>query len=408
MRWRRWRWCNVPGSGIRIAQERQRDRLLEHDGRTGRVGSVSSTVNCRIAVVGGMHVGVETVFRNVSKAAAADASLEVLAVPIESHRSDDPIERWLWFLPASMRGNVRYLTGSAPLFAPRRLDAVWTLLDIPLLPWMLFGNWRRRVALVYATDSTPRQLRAFGPHYNWWGGRSDLKFRLREMLYGAWLRRAAAIQAYTEWAARSLREDYGVPASRVHLLPPGVDTAFWTPAAEPPANRLPRLLFVGGDFHRKGGDLLLDVFRERFRGRAELHMVTGRGRPEEEPGVRVHTGLRPNDARLQRLYQECDLLVIPTRADCFSMAGLEGMSSGLPLVTCPVGGVGEVFEDGRQGRYVPPDDGRALGDAIEALLFDEPRRRTMGAAARELAVRRYDAAANTRSLLEIIRAVTRR
>jgi glycosyltransferase involved in cell wall biosynthesis len=360
----------------------------------------------RIALVGGLNVGEETVFKNVSLAAARDPSLQVIAVPIESYRRDR-IERLLPFLPTSLRGTLRYLAGTWPLFAGARLDAVWTLLDVPLIPWTLIGNWHGRVAVIYATDSTPKQLRAFGAHYDWWGGRSDLKFGVREALYSRWVRGAAAVQVYTEWAARSLREDYGVPASRLHLLPPGVDTDFWRPAAEAGGDRPPRLLFVGGDFERKGGDLLIEVFRARFRGRAELDVVTREGRVEAEPGVRVHAGLRPNDVRLQRLYQQSDLLVIPTRADCFSMAGLEGMSSGLPLVTCPVGGVGEVFEDGRQGCYVPPDDAGALGDAIERILFDDARRRAMGRAARELALDRYDARTNTARLLEIIDSVTR-
>ena len=52
-------------------------------------------------------------------------------------------------------------------------------------------------------------------------------------------------------------------------------------------NELPRILFVGGDFVRKGGDSLLKVFRERLRHKAELVLVT-RAHVAEEPGVRVY------------------------------------------------------------------------------------------------------------------------
>ena len=74
-------------------------------------------------------------------------------------------------------------------------------------------------------------MRAFGAHYNHWGGRSNAKFDLREALYRAFLRRIAVVHTYTEWAARSFREDYGLPADRVQVLPPGVDTTYWTPPA---------------------------------------------------------------------------------------------------------------------------------------------------------------------------------
>jgi glycosyltransferase involved in cell wall biosynthesis len=361
-----------------------------------------SGVTQRVAFVGGLHVGVETVFKNVAAAAAAQGAVEPVAVPIASYRRDR-IDRLLPFLPMSMRGTLRYVVGTGPLFEVGPVDAVWSLLDIPLLPWMLAGRRWRRTAVVHAADSTPRQLRAFGAHYHYWGGRSAVKFALREAVYRRFLRRVAAVHTYTEWAARSFRNDYGLPAERVHVLPPGVDVAWWTPPDEPAAEGPPRLLFVGGDFHRKGGDLLMDVFRARLRGRAELDVVTRPDTVEPEPGVRVHTGLTPNDPRLRTLYGHADLLVIPTRADCFSMAGLEAMASGVPVVTCPVGGVGEVFEDGVQGRYVPPDDPAALGRALEALLGEPARRRAMGRAARALAVERYDAATNARRLLALLR-----
>src|ERR1700730_4775542 len=182
----------------------------------------------RVALVGGLHVGIETAFKNMVAAAESDPGLDLLTVSIRSY-SQDWIERLLPFLPISTRGNLRYLVGTRPLYGPRHLDAVWSDLDLPLLPWMLSRNMVGRVPVVLATDSTPRQLRAFAEHYKRWGGRSDRKFQVRERLYAACLGRAAAIQAWSEWAARSLREDYRVPASRVHVIPPGVDTDFWSP-----------------------------------------------------------------------------------------------------------------------------------------------------------------------------------
>jgi glycosyltransferase involved in cell wall biosynthesis len=340
----------------------------------------------------------------VVAATESEERLEPLTLSIRSYRQDW-IERLLPFLPISMRGNLRYLVGTGPLYGPRTLDAVWSHLDLPLLPWMLTRNLFAQVPVILATDSTPRQLRAFAGHYENWGGRSDRKFQLRERLYAACLGRAAAVQAWSEWAARSLREDYGVPASRVHVLPPGVDTDFWSPRPRREDAGLPRILFVGGDFQRKGGDLLLDVFRSRLAGRAELHLVTGSGAAGAEAGVHLHGGFAPNDAGLPELYRRCDILAIPTRADCFSMAGLEAMACGLPVVTCPIGGVAELFTEGREGHFVAPGDGLALGAALDSLLSQAERRRRLGEAARALALRRYDARVNTRRLLELIESV---
>jgi glycosyltransferase involved in cell wall biosynthesis len=354
----------------------------------------------RIGLVGGLHVGVETVFKNARQAAAGDGAIHPVAIPIASYQLDR-FERLLPFLPKSTRGTLRYITGTAPLFTTN-LDVVWTLLDLPMLPWMLTKNRNGLTAVVFSADATPRQLRAFGEHYGYWGGRSDWKFGLREALYRIFIRRTAAIQLYTEWAARSIRDDYGIPAEKVRVFPPGVDIDFWRPAQEPSLRALPHVIFVGGDFHRKGGDLLLDVFRRHFRGRIELDLVTRAGAATPEPGVHVHTDIKPNDLRLVGLYRQASILALPTRADCFSIASLEAMACGLPVITCPVGGVGEIFASGAQGVFVPPDDGRALTQAIEVLLANHDLRQSMGEAGRKLVLERYDARINTSRLLNLV------
>lgn len=355
----------------------------------------------RVALVGKIQAGVETQYRNVVAASTSLATVRALGMPIQSYRADDAMARLP--LPASMKGTLREIAGTGQLFREPALDAVWTQLDLPLLPWLWLQNGRRRVPVVYSTDMTPALLRGYGRHYGYWGGRSATKAALRDRLHRAFLGRVALVNAWTAWAARSLRDDYGVPEARIRVLPPGVDTSFWRPAAHTIGlAREPRAIFVGGDFERKGGDLLLRVYRQRWRGRLQLDLVTRAG-IEEEPGVRVHTDLRPNDPCLRDLYQQADLLVLPTRADCFSLAGLEAMACGLPIVVTPVGGVAELFTDGREGLFVPPDDGRALGDAVLSLLDHPEHRRAMGAAARALTERRYDAERITADLLTLLR-----
>src|SRR6185437_782989 len=76
---------------------------------------------------------------------------------------------------------------------------------------------------------------------------------------------------WSTWAADSLRKQ-GIDEQRIRVLPPGVDLEQWKPRpfpATPPGSPM-RLLFVGGDFGRKGGEMLLDMFHERLMGRCEL------------------------------------------------------------------------------------------------------------------------------------------
>lgn len=358
-----------------------------------------------VALVGALVAGVETNFKNVSAVAAAQPGLRTLPVPVRPYR-DDMLERLGAILPSSVRGTLRSVAGTLPLFTTGRLDGVWTQIDVPLLPWMLTWNAFRRIPIVYTADSTPIQARQFKGLYGDWALASPAKQHLRDILHGICLRRCTAVTALTEWAARSMRDDYGVDPARLHVIPPGVDVSFWTPPESRSLESRPvRILFVGGDYHRKGGDVLLEVFRQRLRSDAEVHFVTRSDAIRPEPGVFLHTGLGPNDLRLRDLYRAADLFVLPTRADCFSIAGLEAMASGLPVVTCPVGGVSELFEDGVQGVYVPPGDPAALAEALTSLVGNPERRLRMGEAARRLTVERYDVRVNTSRLFDLFEAV---
>jgi glycosyltransferase involved in cell wall biosynthesis len=356
----------------------------------------------RIALVGALVAGVETHFNNVCRVAGEQPFLQPVSVPVRPYR-DDVLERAGWILPPSIRGTLRSIAGTAPLFGSGSLDAVWTQLDLPLLPWMLTWNAGRRIPVIYTADSTPALARGFGGHYGDWAGGSPVKRRMRDYLHGLCLRRCAAVGAWTQWAARSMRDDYGVDPARLHVIPPGVDGTLFESSKPRSAGRRPvRILFVGGDFQRKGGDLLVEIYRRRLKHLVEIDFVTRSDAFAVEPGLRVHAGLGPNDPRLVTLYGEADIFVLPTRADCFSMAGMEAMAAGLPVITCPVGGVGELFTDGVQGIYVPPDDGHALAEAILALVSDEHRRLAMGTAAQALARSRYDIEANTLRLFGLL------
>lgn len=350
------------------------------------------------AWVGATWSGVETQFRNVVRAAAGDPRLGTLMLPLEPYR-DDAFQRYLGFLPPSTRATVRQVGGTLPLYRRRDVDVVWSQVTLPMLPWLLTARAWRRTPVVYSTDATLKQLNDFGPLYDHWGGRTRARFAARNGVERLLLRRMTLLTPWSEWAARSMREDYAIPSERIRVLPPGIDLTFWRPSRSAASGGgLPRALFVGGDFERKGGDLLLEVFRRRFRGRLELDLVT-RGDVAAEPGVRVHTGLGPNDPRLLALYQGADLFVLPSHADCFSMAGMEALACGLPVILGRTGGAAEVLGDAVQGYYVDPGDGERLSAALEQLVSQASLRERMGRAARSLAEQRYDAGRNTRRLV---------
>jgi glycosyltransferase involved in cell wall biosynthesis len=266
------------------------------------------------------------------------------------------------------------------------------------------------VPIVVSLDATPLNYDTVGAYYGHTsaGPLEALKLRANRRAFA----HAAALIVWRAWAKDSLVNDYGVPAEKVFVISPGVDLAQWprvTPEERLAASvgRLPRLLFVGGDFERKGGRLLLDCFERSLSGRCELDIVT-QSALTPPPGVRLHTNVTPNSETLKRLYAEADVFVFPTLADCAPLAVPEAMAASLPVVTTRVGAIPEMIHDGATGLLVAPGDRDGLQDALDRLLSSPELRLKMGSAARATAERVDDAGHNATRVLEVLRSVSLR
>lgn len=361
----------------------------------------------RLSMVAWMVAGIRTHYENVLRVARSAPDMTLTPIELHPWRDDGWIEK-LSFLPKRARGSLRTYLSTAPLYRQPLPDVVWAQAITAITPYLATRARWHHVPVVLDSDSTPRLLASFGEHYADQVAGPPIKRRMVDAMVGAGARECARVVCWSEWAARSFVDAYGVRREQIRILPPGVDVAAWArPAGECAENERMRLLFVGADFVRKGGDLLLDIWRGHFRERCELHLVT-REPIAEEPGLYVYRDLTPNDPRLLRLYHTSDALVLPTRSDCFSLASIEAMAAGLPVITSPVGGIPEIIADGTTGLLVPPDDGEGLRAAIEALAADAGRRQRMGTAGRMVAVERFSAEQNTGRLLDMLREVAQR
>jgi glycosyltransferase involved in cell wall biosynthesis len=270
----------------------------------------------------------------------------------------------------------------------------------------------RRLPAVVSLDATPINYDSVGHYYHHRAAGDGLldrqKYRINRSVFHA----AAGLVTWSEWARRSLEHDYGVDPAHVRVLAPGASPAFFeigarragTQEALPPSDgdRLVRLLFVGGDFERKGGPLLVESMRGPLGERCELHLVTGAELGSVPRNVHVHRGLGPNSAELLGLFAEADVFVLPTLADCLPLVLMEATAAGLPVVTTDVGALREAVIPGTSGMLVPPADAGELVAALERLVGDAALRRQMGRAGRELAQRKFDAHRNTCALLELL------
>ena len=195
--------------------------------------------------------------------------------------------------------------------------------------------------------------------------------------------------------------DYGCRDEDVAVIPPGVDLELFKAGSRDHAK--PRILFVGADFERKGGDLLLETYRKHLRGSAELVLVT-RDHVAEEPGVTVFNNVSANSEELRALFKTSDIFAFPTRADCYALACMEAMAAGMPIVTTHVGGIPDMVVEGKTGHVIDVDDERGLARALVSLVAEPAKRMEMARAARNDAVLRFDANTNARTLFEFVRS----
>ena len=353
-----------------------------------------------------MNAGVRTQWDNMVPHVMARPDIRPHVVEITPYKAGALWER-LPLIPASVKGNVRSMLSAGALLRSRRLDVVWTQEIRSLLPYLATKARWHRTPVVFTTDSTSLLEASFGPGHYAKAPAGTLRARVRDGLDGL-LMRATVLNPWSEWCAKSLRDEYGIPSERIHVIPPGIDLGRWkVPERARGTDGPVRVLFVGGDFRRKGGDLLLSAFRNTLRGSCELHLVTRDDVPQEE-GVFVYRDLTPNDPRLRDLYARADLFALPTVADCFSLASLEAMATGLPVVTTRVGGIPEIVDHGRSGFLVDPGDEQGLVLALRNLAGSVDLRARMGEEGRRIVEDRFDAARTTAKLLDLLKALARR
>jgi glycosyltransferase involved in cell wall biosynthesis len=269
-------------------------------------------------------------------------------------------------------------------------------------PAVFHQRYLQRTPTLLWTDVTPLQLDAQAHLYGHATTGASTAQTVKHGLVRRTFHRAAMCIGWSEWARASFSRDYGVPDSRTAVVAPGVDLSEWTlPSSRRAYGGPPRLLFVGGDFVRKGGDLLLDVFRAHFRGRCELDLVTRDAVPGE-PGVRVHRGLTTGSPQLRQLYADADAFVLPTRGDCFSIATIEAMATGLPVVVSGIAGIPEIVAPQKSGYLVAPGDGASLRTALEAVVADPAHGRAMGVYGRELVERHFDSSKTAARIMDLL------
>ncbi|WP_203861419.1 glycosyltransferase family 4 protein [Plantactinospora mayteni] len=209
------------------------------------------------------------------------------------------------------------------------------------------------------------------------------------------LRAAPVTVATSAGTGRRLVERHGLPAARVHVVPPGVAAAPLAPGTDGAAS----LLCVASVIPRKGHDVLVEALAtipdrpwtcrcvgpvDRDPGHLDRlrHTVEAAGLADRVRFVGPRTG-----SGLAAEYAAADLLVLPSRAEPYGMVVTEALARGVPVLGSAVDGlpeaVGRTPDGVVPGLLVPPGDPTALAGALRRWFAEPGLRHRLRAAARD-------------------------
>ena len=181
--------------------------------------------------------------------------------------------------------------------------------------------------------------------------------------------------------AKGLHESWASP-KKTAVIPPPVELP---PLQSGRHSGRCKLLFVGGDFERKGGHILLDAYREARQVIPDIELLVV-GPPElalREPitGVRYIPWVSQEQLH-EEIFPEADVFILPSHAEGYGLSVLEAMAHAIPVIVSSVGALPEIVRERVDGYLVPPAEVAPLRDAILALASSPEARATMGQHAR--------------------------
>ena len=155
------------------------------------------------------------------------------------------------------------------------------------------------------------------------------------------------------------------------------------------------IVCVGRLIERKGQHHLLHAFARVLETRLDHQLrlqLVGTGDAEDQlRQLARELGIEHNVEFLgfidregmPAIYQQAHIFVLPSQSEGMSIALLEAMASGLPVIVTDTGGTDELVTEGVNGMVVPWADRAALTKALLVLIDDAKLRHRMGTSSRE-------------------------
>jgi glycosyltransferase involved in cell wall biosynthesis len=267
---------------------------------------------------------------------------------------------------------VEFLRGYAKYFS-RKLEKElknkdYTAIFVPGAP-QLIAYCNTGIPIIYLADASFLQLQGYYKNFS-----NLAKYNIQQgiALDKLAMQKSHRLLLASDWAKQSAINDYQIPENRISVVPLGANLDIENKPFKPKtdAGTVCRLLFLGVEWERKGGPIVLEAFYElkKMGVSVTLHIV-GCVPPDlpVDASVFVIPFLNKNrESDLQQLYAlltESSFLFLPSRAECAGVVFCEASAFGLPAVSTQTGGIGTYVSEGVNG-FLLPESAGALDYAL--------------------------------------------
>lgn len=210
---------------------------------------------------------------------------------------------------------------------------------------------KTKIPIIYISDTSFDQIKDY---YDTYSNFSDLSNKISNKIEQRAILNSTTLIYSSNWAAEHVKNNYRIAPREIHVIPFGanIDAA---PSRENIIKEYTgtlNLLFLGKQWERKGGALVLEATRMLHKAGYKVHLAICGCIPSieiNEKYITVHKFLdkskkSENDIFLKLMY-ESHLLFLPTKADCTPIVFCEAAAFGLPVLSRDTGGVSSIVQN---------------------------------------------------------------
>lgn len=197
-------------------------------------------------------------------------------------------------------------------------------------------------------------------------------------------RDAAHIFAASEYCAESLRKDYHVPAEKISTLQTGYNLSKKMPDNSLKDYRKEKILFVGLDWNRKGGAVLVEAYNKVKQNFPNSTLTIVGCSPKILNYQQIDVVGKVPSSEMEQYYHDATIFCMPSLAEPAGVAIIEAYFYGLPAIATYSGGLKDRVVDEVTGYLVAPNSADELAEKLSILLSSSELRKQMGAEAQKL------------------------